>query len=399
MTPLKKEVNFGSVNTFHLMLGPECNMRCRHCFQTPLKKNFLSKEISDDSMQTLNSFIAFSQSDKYHVDKCTSGNPYYRLFFWGGEALLHWNLLKKIIKEMTERHNILSNHAFRFIITSNGLLLNDEMIKFMNEYEVYFHFSYDAPHPFAVRGKVPETICDKVKQIKYHKPLSTGSAHNCDPLLAYRCLKAKFPNAYNYAVGYEISRSFEMEEDIYRYDFDKIRENIRKICIAAKLGDVYAYRYLTKKLLLFKLNPQHNFHKLSGGLPNCIAGRDNFNLTLDGKITLCHNYWIPLGDVNDSLATLKEKALTFWEHHKLKECNDCRFIDICHGNCPFTVCDDNGGNLMCKEFSIPFYTILEEEVMRMTEPLTQDDISWYKKKEKEMDAQIQEFLLIGEKEK
>ena len=36
---LKNTDDFEHIETFHIMFGPQCNMQCRHCSQTPDKGN------------------------------------------------------------------------------------------------------------------------------------------------------------------------------------------------------------------------------------------------------------------------------------------------------------------------------------------------------------------------
>ena len=52
--------------------------------------------------------------------------------FFGGEPLLNWNVVKQLVeygRSLEETHN----KKFRFTLTTNGVLLNDEIMEFCNK--------------------------------------------------------------------------------------------------------------------------------------------------------------------------------------------------------------------------------------------------------------------------
>ena len=61
--------DFKDIKTVYLVLGPECNMRCRHCHQTPEKDVFVvNQNPTDEVMQFLDNYIQFSQKQEYNHD-------------------------------------------------------------------------------------------------------------------------------------------------------------------------------------------------------------------------------------------------------------------------------------------------------------------------------------------
>ena len=62
-----------------------------------------------------------------------SGNRHnLELDFFGGEPLMNWDAVKEIIKYARSKEEEY-NKKFRFTVTTNGMLLNDESIDFINE--------------------------------------------------------------------------------------------------------------------------------------------------------------------------------------------------------------------------------------------------------------------------
>ena len=51
--------------------------------------------------------------------------------FFGGEPLLNWEVCKKLVKYGREQEKKY-NKNFRFTLTTNGLLINDDVIDFCN---------------------------------------------------------------------------------------------------------------------------------------------------------------------------------------------------------------------------------------------------------------------------
>ncbi|MCD7766705.1 MAG: SPASM domain-containing protein, partial [Lachnospiraceae bacterium] len=52
--------------------------------------------------------------------------------FFGGEPLMNWQVVKDIVKYGREQEKI-HNKNFRFTMTTNGVLLNDEIMEFLNQ--------------------------------------------------------------------------------------------------------------------------------------------------------------------------------------------------------------------------------------------------------------------------
>ena len=56
----------------------------------------------------------------------------WRLYFFGGEPLMNWQVVKDLVAYGREQEKI-HNKKFRFTLTTNGVLLNDEVMEFCNK--------------------------------------------------------------------------------------------------------------------------------------------------------------------------------------------------------------------------------------------------------------------------
>ena len=387
--------DFKNIRTVHLLLGPECDMHCRHCQQMNEKETkILTRRPTEDVMKFLDNFIEFSMKRQSAAEVWENS---YKIMFYGGEALLHLSLIREIVEYFYKKHDFLKDGSFRFSLTTNGLGITEEFVEFANKYEILVNFSYDAPHPWAVRDYVSDTICDLVNKIKFVKILSYGCAYNYDPLLVYRCQKEKFPNAL-LTYHMELFRTFkEMPNDIDTYDWDKVRLAVRRLCIATKMGDTFAI-FTIRNMLNVKLYPETNVFHNSGGIGVCVAGDKLISVTLDGKIVFCYNCYDELGTLrDDTIDSIYEKACTIWYGLYDKECSDCSVRDVCYWGCARMLRDEHNHAVNCERFRKPFFTILKEEVQSLSEPLTEEEKIWFAGQELDMEEKVKSFLGEGKR--
>ena len=109
------------VKALCLHIAHDCNLACRYCFaeegEYHGRRALMSYEVGKKALDFL---IANSGSRKnLEVD------------FFGGEPLMNWQVVKQLVeygRSQEEAHN----KKFRFTLTTNGVLLNDEIMEFCN---------------------------------------------------------------------------------------------------------------------------------------------------------------------------------------------------------------------------------------------------------------------------
>ena len=110
------------VKALCLHIAHDCNLACRYCFaeegEYHGRRALMSYEVGKKALDFL---IANSGSRKnLEVD------------FFGGEPLMNWQVVKDLVaygRSQEEAHN----KKFRFTLTTNGVLLNDEVMEFCNK--------------------------------------------------------------------------------------------------------------------------------------------------------------------------------------------------------------------------------------------------------------------------
>ena len=116
-----KEKSGGTIKALCLHVAHTCNLNCSYCFASQGKyhgeRAVMSLEVGKQAIDFL---IANSQ-----------GRHNLEVDFFGGEPLMNWEVVKDIVKyaRSIEKEN---GKNFRFTLTTNGMLIDDEVIDFSN---------------------------------------------------------------------------------------------------------------------------------------------------------------------------------------------------------------------------------------------------------------------------
>ena len=115
-----------SVKALCLNVAHACNMRCAYCFA------------GNGEFSGLDSSIMPLETGKRAIDflvENSGGHKTLDVDFFGGEPLLNWGVVKEIVfyARCLEKS---TGKNFRFTLTTNGLLIDDDVISFTNE-EMY----------------------------------------------------------------------------------------------------------------------------------------------------------------------------------------------------------------------------------------------------------------------
>ena len=110
------------VKALCMHIAHDCNLACRYCFaeegEYHGRRAMMSYEVGKKALDFL---IANSGSRRnLEVD------------FFGGEPLMNWQVVKDLVAYGREQEKKFNKH-FRFTVTTNGVLLNDEIQDFINK--------------------------------------------------------------------------------------------------------------------------------------------------------------------------------------------------------------------------------------------------------------------------
>ncbi len=110
------------VKALCLHIAHDCNLSCRYCFAGEGKYHGDSALMSYEIGKKALDFLIENSGTRRNLE----------VDFFGGEPLLNWNVVKKLVEygRMREKE---AGKNFRFTLTTNGVLLNDEIMEFVNK--------------------------------------------------------------------------------------------------------------------------------------------------------------------------------------------------------------------------------------------------------------------------
>ena len=110
------------VKALCLHIAHDCNLACRYCFaeegEYHGRRALMSYEVGKKALD----FLVANSGNREHLE----------VDFFGGEPLMNWDVVKQLVEygRSLEKPN---NKKFRFTLTTNGILLNDEILEFVNK--------------------------------------------------------------------------------------------------------------------------------------------------------------------------------------------------------------------------------------------------------------------------
>ncbi len=109
------------VKALCLHIAHDCNLACQYCFAEEGEYHGRRALMSFETGKKALDFLIASSGGRHNLE----------VDFFGGEPLLNWETVKRLVAYGREQEKI-HNKQFRFTLTTNGVLLNDEIMEFCN---------------------------------------------------------------------------------------------------------------------------------------------------------------------------------------------------------------------------------------------------------------------------
>ena len=110
------------VKALCLHIAHDCNLACKYCFaeegEYHGRRALMSFEVGKKALD----FLVANSGSRVNLE----------VDFFGGEPLMNWQVVKDLVaygRSLEEPHN----KKFRFTLTTNGVLLNDDILEFANK--------------------------------------------------------------------------------------------------------------------------------------------------------------------------------------------------------------------------------------------------------------------------
>ncbi|MCI8373489.1 MAG: thioether cross-link-forming SCIFF peptide maturase [Lachnospiraceae bacterium] len=321
------------VKALCLHIAHDCNLACRYCFaeegEYHGRRALMSFEVGKKALDFL---IANSGSRRnLEVD------------FFGGEPLMNWQVVKDLVAYGREQEK-LHDKNFRFTLTTNGVLLNDEIMEFVNKEMANIVLSidgrqevHDQMRPFRKGAGSYELIVPKFqkaaesrKQTNYYVR-GTYTHHNLDFAedvkhladLGFRQISVE-PVVAGPQEDYAIQ---EQDLETLKAEYDKLAVEMLK-------------RHKEGK----DFNFFHFMIDLEGGpcvakrLSGCGSGTEYLAVTPWGDFYPCHqfvgNEAFLMGNVDEGITrTDIQDEFKLCNVYAKEKCRDCFAKFYCSGGC------------------------------------------------------------------
>lgn len=110
------------VKALCIHIAHDCNLACKYCFaeegEYHGRRALMSYEVGKKALD----FLIANSGNRRNLE----------VDFFGGEPLMNWQVVKDLVAYGREQEK-LHNKNFRFTLTTNGVLLNDEVQEFVNK--------------------------------------------------------------------------------------------------------------------------------------------------------------------------------------------------------------------------------------------------------------------------
>ena len=322
------------VKALCLHIAHDCNLACKYCFaeegEYHGRRAMMSFEVGKKALD----FLVANSGSRVNLE----------VDFFGGEPLMNWDVVKQLVEYGRSLEE--SNHKkFRFTLTTNGVLLNDEIMEYLNKEMSNVVLSLDG------RKEVNDRM----------RPFRTGKG-SYDLIVPKFQKLAESRNQSNYYVRGTFTRdNLDFSEDVKHFadlgfkqmsiepvvgpeeDPYSIREeDLPKIM---EEYDKLALEYIKREKEGRGFNFFHFMIDLTGGpcvakrLSGCGSGTEYLAVTPWGDLYPCHQFVgeekFLLGNVFDGIkrTDICDEFRSCNVYTK-KKCKDCFARFYCSGGCP-----------------------------------------------------------------
>ncbi len=321
------------VKAMCLNIAHDCNLRCKYCFASTGDFGTGRKMMTFETGKRAIDFLIEKSEDRENLE----------LDFFGGEPLMNFDTVKQIVEYARSREKECGK-CFRFTITTNGLLLDDDKIDFINKEMSNVVLSIDG------RKETNDNVRIRVD----------GSGCYDSILPKFKKLVEQRGDKEYYVRGTFTKYNIDFCEDVfslYNEGFDQI--SVEPVVCGSEnpyaltekeLSEIFKeYERLAERILENeekgeKFNFFHFMLDLDQGpcaikrLRGCGCGNEYVAVTPDGDIFPCHQFVgideFKMGNLYDGTFNQDMKSDFAAAHVYTKpECRECWAKFYCSGGC------------------------------------------------------------------
>lgn len=338
----EKKAGDNIVKALCLHIAHDCNLACRYCFagegEYHGRRALMSAEVGRKALD----FLVANSGGRRNLE----------VDFFGGEPLMNFGVVKEIVeygRELEKKYD----KKFRFTMTTNGVLLNDEILDFVNRECGNLVLSVD--------GR--KEVHDRMRPFR-------GGAGSYDLIMPKFLRAAESRNQSNYYVRGTFTRgNLDFSKDVLSLA-DMGFKQISVEPVVAEDTEDYALReedipaifeeYDKLAVEMIKREKEgrgfnffHFMVDLTGGpcvykrLSGCGCGTEYLAVTPWGDFYPCHQFVgheeFLMGNVNDGITRPDiRRKFNYSNVYTRDKCRDCFCKFYCSGGCSANAYNFNG---------------------------------------------------------
>ncbi len=321
------------VKALCLHVAHTCNLNCEYCFAGQGKYHGKDAIMSFEVGKQALDFLVKNSGTRKNLE----------VDFFGGEPLVNFDVVKQLVKYARSIEKETGKH-FRFTLTTNGMLLDDDVIDFLNKEMNNVVLSLDGRK--------------EINDAKRKKINGEGSYDIIVP--KFRNFVEKRGNKEYYMRGTFTRNNLDFTKDIFHMADLGFKELSMEPVVSSPDTD-YAlkeedldtifeqYEILAKEMIKRRKqgNPFTFYHymiDLSGGpciykrITGCGSGTEYLAVTPTGDFYPCHQFVgdekFLMGNVRDGVTNTELRdEFKLCNAYSRKECKDCWAKLYCSGGC------------------------------------------------------------------
>lgn len=318
-----------------LLVTMDCNLRCRYCFAEAgdygmKKRKLMSFETGKRALD----YLLENSGDRENLE----------VDFFGGEPLMNFDVVKQLVMYGRSREKDFINKHFRFTVTTNGILLDDEKTDFINREMSNVVLSIDGRKEVNDRMRTHingsgtyDEIIEKYKKLvekRKHQNYyvrGTFTKHNLDFTNDVLSLSEQgFKEISAEPVVADAKKDYALTERDLPAIFSEYERLAQAILVSDKQGKHFNFFH-------FMIDLDHGPCAIKR-LRGCSSGNEYVAVTPDGDIYPCHQFVgvekyrmgnIAEGKINSDIRNEFAAANIYSKD----DCKNCWAKFYCSGGC------------------------------------------------------------------
>lgn len=324
----KPKESSNELSVAYFLLTSGCNLRCKYCFVETRMNNHKTSVMTEETAEAALKML------RLNIPKNAT------IVFYGGEPFLNFSVMQYIVRRSKEMN--LDSH---YVVVTNGLLITQEIATFLAENKFEVGISLDGD-PY-VNDTMRVDYENRGSFSRIEKAIYVLIENGIIPSIS--CTLSKHNWEYPGAIV-DLIKKYQLPG--FGYNLPAINGNIRftkdeRIVLIKNLieaeTEVVKSRLIEDKVVDRRLK---SFVEQHIWLKDCAAYGQQFVVTPNGKVGVCHGLWPD--ETNGDSKTFYNIDITYdkplsehpdWKEwfnrtpYNMPECWSCPSIALCGGGC------------------------------------------------------------------